>query len=224
MIDTQTGLEGYIFKERVVLKLVARKSIYREAFDGILLIYSYKIKQQEQREHQFNILLVLTGVLSVALFNLYTWDVAKSKPWGISAIPLILAYFISIYHVFPKKNLKPWILKEDYEKVVAGKKSVSNIFKELNITMYLLVYDEKDKADKRERKNIAFVIYLIVLVFTSLSINLLLNSFCEIISVTVVTFFIIGVLFYYMFHKSEKDMITARDAINKKIDEYMKTQ
>lgn len=62
-----------------------------------------------------------------------------------------------------------------------------------------------------------------VTVFTSLSINILLNNFWGIIGVTVVTFLVIGILFSFMFSISEKKMKDARDAINKKVDDYMKT-
>jgi amino acid permease len=51
-----------------------------------------------------------------------------------------------------------------------------------------------------------------------------LNNFWDIIGVTVVTFLIIGILFSFMFYTSEKKMKDARIAINKKVDEYMKTQ
>lgn len=200
------------------------KSVYREAFDGILQIYLFKVKQQEQREHQFNILLVLAGVLSVVLFNLYTETVVGSKPWWITAIPLIGVYIISIYHVFPKRNLKPWISKDDYEKIVKEEKPASQMYKELNISMYFLVPEEKDKKDEHDRKYITCAIFLIVAVFASLSINLLWNTLFEIYSITTVIFIGLSILFYYAFTQSEKKMIKARDAINKRVEKYMKTE
>ena len=45
---------------------------YRDSFDGILSQFLMKIQIKERTEYKFNILLIIAGVLTVALINLYS--------------------------------------------------------------------------------------------------------------------------------------------------------
>ncbi len=195
------------------------QSIYKETFVAIKSIYDYKLRRREIRRHQFNLVLVLAGVLSLALFTLYTYD--NVKPWYFAGVLIVFLYSISIYHIFPKKLLRPWYLLEDYEKVAKGDIPLSEIYKRLVYEMYLLVHRQKDKFDKKERRDIIISIYLIVSIFSTLIITLSFSNFLYILYsfIGIVIFF--GLLFLHLYKKFEEEINDEVKNFNLKVERYM---
>ncbi len=199
-----------------------KESIYREAFDGIKSIYDYKLKRVEIRRHQFNIILVMAGVLSIALFTLYAYDVTKL--WIFAGFPLILLYFLSLCYIFPKPLLRPWYSFSDFKKVTKGDIPSEEIYKELDITMYLLVHKKLDRFDEQTRRDIIISIYLIVSIFSTLVSTLILNSHLDIFISFVSILVLFGFFFFYLYNRFEKNLKKEVNEFNEMIKKYMKKE
>lgn len=195
------------------------ESVYKDAFDGIKSIYDYKLKRVETRRHQFNIILVMAGILSIAIFTLYTYDI--TKPWIFAGLPLILLYFLSLCYVFPKPLLRPWYSFNDFKKVAKGDIPLEEIYKELDITMYLLVHKKLDRFDEQTRRDIIISIYLIVSIFSTLVSTLILNSHLDIFISFVLIIVLFGFFFFYLYNRFEKNLKKEVKELNEMIKKYM---
>jgi hypothetical protein len=195
------------------------QSIYKETFDAVKSMYDYKLRREEIRRHQFNLILVLAGVLSLALFTLYTFD--TSKPWYFAGSLIVILYSISIYHIFPKKLLRPWYSLKDYEKIVKGDISVSEMYKRLTYEMYLLVHRQKDNFDKKERRDIITSIFLIVSIFSTLVATLLLSKWINITCSFVCIQIFFGLIFLYFYKKFEGGIANEVKNFNTRVERRM---
>lgn len=158
---------------------------YESSFNGILHQYLFKINIHERLEHKFDILLVISGILTIAIINLYF--LKNSFLWVIPILLIAVVYSFSISHIFPKAKVAPWYSREsfkDLEKKIT--RTSEDIYQELIFEMYYLI-NQEDEIRNRNRNYITTSIYFLTIgifsmIFTyifpnDLIINILLITF-----------------------------------------------